>query len=86
MLLCRLSTHTSRVSHSFVHAFFHVQADLADVRTLEIPALEARHKEAAAHNRLLNRLLMFRPKRNSLTCSCVQAELAGVRTLDCRAD
>jgi hypothetical protein len=25
-----------------------VQAELADVRTLEIPALETRHKEAAA--------------------------------------
>jgi hypothetical protein len=48
MLLCRLSTHTSRVSHSFVHAFFHVQAEMADVRTLEIPALETRLKEAAA--------------------------------------
>jgi hypothetical protein len=60
---------------------FCVQAELADVRALEIPALETRHKEAAAHNRLLNELLMFNPN-TSLMCCCVQAELTDVRALE----
>jgi hypothetical protein len=45
------------------------------VRTLEIPALETRHKEATARNRLLM-------LKTASTCSCVQAELADVRTLE----
>jgi hypothetical protein len=80
-----IKLNTPSVAGSFVHASFHVQAELADVRTLEIPALETSHKEAAARLSSevawLKRCSFQRPK-TLLTCSCVQAELADVRTLE----